>query len=269
MTDHKKTQPIDPAAPYMGGKRLLAKKIVPIIDSINHTSYAEPFVGMGGIFLRRTVIPKMEVINDYSKDIANFFRILQRHYVPFLEMLRYQLTTRADFDRLIETNADTLTDLERAARFLYLQRTSFGGKVGNRTFGVVYDGSARFNITKLISTLEDIHCRLSRVVIECLHYSDFLEKYNRPNFLFYLDPPYYNCENDYGKGLFSKDDFNKISAILAKLSGSFVMSINDHSEIRRIFKDFCIYDVKTRYSVGANVNKSVTELLISNRELVV
>jgi DNA adenine methylase len=267
MLENKKTQPINPAAPYIGGKRLLAKMIIPIIESIDHTSYAEPFVGMGGIFLRRTQIPNCEVINDYSKDIANFFRILQRHYVPFMDMLRFQLTTRADFERLLQTDPITLTDLERAARFLYLQRTSFGGKVGNRTFGVLYDGPARFNITKLVSTLEDIHCRLSRVVIECLHYSDFLEKYNRPNFLFYLDPPYYNCESDYGKGLFNKDDFKKLCKILKNISGTFIMSINDHLEIREIYKNFNISEVKTRYSVGTNVNKSVTELLISNRKL--
>lgn len=77
---------------------------------------------MGGIFLRRQTRPRAEVINDRGRDIANLFRILQRHYPQFLDCLRFQLTTRAEFERLVAVDPDTLTDLERAARFLYLQR---------------------------------------------------------------------------------------------------------------------------------------------------
>ncbi len=54
-------------------------------------------------------------------------------------MLRFQLTTRSEFNRLVDTDPTTLTDLERAARFLYLQRTAFGGKISGRNFGVSKD----------------------------------------------------------------------------------------------------------------------------------
>ena len=53
-----------PAAPYQGGKRNLAKTLTGIIDNTPHTAYAEPFVGMGGVFFRRSKRPKVEVIND-------------------------------------------------------------------------------------------------------------------------------------------------------------------------------------------------------------
>jgi DNA adenine methylase len=125
-------------------------RLCQIIDATPHVAYAEPFVGMGGVFLRRSRRPKCEVINDISEDVATFFRILQRHYVAFMDMLRFQLTTRAGFERLMRTDPSTLTDLERAARFLYLQRTAFGGKVVGRNFGVdVMDSPARFDVTKL------------------------------------------------------------------------------------------------------------------------
>ncbi len=91
---------VRPAAPYLGGKRQLAKTIIERINQILHQTYAEPFVGMGGVFFRRTMRPKAEIINDFSGDVANLFRILQRHYVPFLEMFRFQLTTRKDSERL-------------------------------------------------------------------------------------------------------------------------------------------------------------------------
>ncbi len=73
---------------------------------------------MGGVFLRREMRPRAEVINDLSRDVSTLFRILQRHYPQFIETLRFQLTTRPEFERLGATDPDTLTDLERAARFL-------------------------------------------------------------------------------------------------------------------------------------------------------
>ena len=87
--DYRYVEPCEPAAPYVGGKRLLAKRIIAEIDAIEHGCYAEPFAGMGGIFLRRTKVPKSELINDFSGDIANFYRILQCHYPQFMDVLKF------------------------------------------------------------------------------------------------------------------------------------------------------------------------------------
>jgi DNA adenine methylase len=125
-----------PAAAYIGGKRKLSRVICRAIDRIPHRSYCEVFMGMGGVFLRRTRTPPAEFINDWSEDVSTFFRILQRHYVAFMDMLRFQLSTRSGFERLMRVDPTTQTDLERAARFLYLQRLTYGGKVTGRSFGV-------------------------------------------------------------------------------------------------------------------------------------
>jgi DNA adenine methylase len=58
--------PTKPVAAWMGGKRLLAAKITTIIDKTPHTLYGEPFTGMGGVFFRRTMKPKAEVMNDIA-----------------------------------------------------------------------------------------------------------------------------------------------------------------------------------------------------------
>ena len=123
---------------------------------------------------------------------------MQRHYVQFLEVLKFGLTTRAEFERLVRVDPDTLTDLERAARFPYLQRTAFGGKVSGRNFGVDKTRPARFNLIALEPLLEDLHTRLSGVTIECLDWTVFIPRYDGPDTLFYLDPPYWGCEDDYG-----------------------------------------------------------------------
>lgn len=260
--------PTRPVAAYIGGKKNLAKRLVERIATVPHTTYAEAFVGMGGVFFRRTSRPQAEAINDWSMDVATFFRILQRHYVAFMDMIRWQLTTRAGFETLLRTDPTTLTDLERAARFLYLQRTSFGGKVVGRGFGVAPQNPARFDVTKLGPLLEAVHERLAPVVIERLPWADFLRRYDRPTTLFYLDPPYYGCERDYGddegKPLFSRAEFETMADLLAGLEGRFILSLNDHPDVRAIFAGFQIEEVQTTYSIGGNDNaKKVGELIIS------
>jgi len=258
-------QPISPAAPYIGGKRLLSRRLVPMIEAIPHSLYAEPFIGMGGIFFRRTKISKAEIINDRSGDVVNLFRILQRHYPQFIEVLKFQITSRREFERLSKVDPLTLTDMERAARFLYLQRTSFSGKVDGRTFGVFLERGARFNLTRLIPILEDIHERLSAVIIENLDWSDFIDRYDRENTLFYLDPPYFGGENYYGKDLFSRDQFSHLATRLERIKGKFIMSINNTPQIRELFAGFTIIEADVNYSCGSNHNHKATELIISNQ----
>lgn len=254
-----------PVAPYLGGKRNLVKRLIPLIDSVPHSTYAEPFIGMGGVFLRRETRPKAEIINDLSFDVATLFRILQRHYVPFLDMMRWQLTTRREFERLVAIDPVTLTDLERAARFLYLQRTAFGGKVSGRNFGVSLDRPGRFDIAKLTPMLEAVHERLSGVVIECMEYDRFLERYDRKTTLFYLDPPYFGSESDYGAGMFAREDFAELAMRLASLRGKFILSINDVPAIRELFASFHIRPVETTYTIAAGSKKTAAkELIISN-----
>lgn len=262
-------KPTVPVAPWLGGKRNLSKRITAILDRVPHQTYAEPFVGMGGIFLRRSMQPRCEVINDYGRDVSNLFRILQRHYPQFLEVLRFQLTTRAEFLRLVDTDPATLTDLERAARFLYLQRTAFGGRVSGRNFGVSTDRPARFNLTRLEPMLEDLHTRLSGVIIECLDYNAFITRYDGPNTLFYLDPPYWGCEDDYGKAMFDRDAFARMADQLGQIKGRFLMSINDVPDIRQTFASFRLTEVSTTYTIAKqnDTRGSRAELLISNFKL--
>src|SRR4051812_19297141 len=176
--ERREVAPVRPAAAYIGGKRRLGELLARRIEAVPHETYAEPFVGMGGVFFRRRWAPRREVVNDVSRDVATLFRILQRHYPQFMETLKFQITSRAEFEPLAASNPDTLTDLERAARFIYLQRLAFGGKVAGRNFGVEPTGGARFDVTKLGPILEEIHSRLAGVVIECLTWSDFIGRYD-------------------------------------------------------------------------------------------
>lgn len=82
-------KPISPPAAWIGGKRLLSKRLAAQISKIEHVTYVEPFVGMGGIFFKRISRPKAEVINDASGEVINLFRILQRHYPQFMDTIKF------------------------------------------------------------------------------------------------------------------------------------------------------------------------------------
>ncbi|NML88338.1 DNA adenine methylase [Sphingobium sp. TB-6] len=263
----KELETLSPVAPvrtlagYIGGKRALSSRLVPVIAATPHDCYVEPFVGMGGIFFRRDRRPKAEVINDISADVTNLFRLLQRHYQQLLDVLKWQITSRADFERLVKVEPETLTELERAARFLFIQRLSFGGKVMGRTFGTSTTGPARFDLTKLVPMLEDVHERLASVTIERLSYDRLIPRYDRPHTLFYLDPPYWGCTDDYGRSVFSEDDFERLSGLLRIAKGRFILSINDVPEVREIFAWASIEPVELNYRVSGKVT-AARELVI-------
>lgn len=262
MQPSVKVQPTRPVAPYIGGKRAMSRRLVGMIDAIPHDLYAEPFVGMGGVFFRRSRRPRKEVINDISTDVVNLFRLLQRHYQQLLDVLKWQVCSRAEFERLVGTDPARLTDLERAARFLYLQRTGFGGKVWKPGWGVSRTNPARFDLTKLVPMLEDVHERLCGVDIERLPYARLIGLYDTPGTLFYLDPPYFGCEEDYGPGVFSRTDFEALSDLLEGIEGRFILSINDTPEIRAIFAGFTIEEVGLNYRISG-VATPARELIVS------
>ncbi len=258
-------EPINPALPYFEGKRLLAKRLCVEINQIPHRVYVEPFCGMGGVFFRRTNRPKAETINDLIKDVSNFFRVVRKHNDAMITELKYHITCRDEFERLKHTSVDVMTDVERAARFFYLQRCCYGGRITKRTLGVSANGQAgRFSSSAAERYIDRIHNRLQGVVIEALPYADILRRYDSPSTLFYLDPPYWGCENDYGKGLFCRTEFEQLAEQLADLKGRFIMSINDVPEIRDKFRNFKQQVVLTTYSCGQSTSKRANELIIQN-----
>lgn len=252
-----------PPAAYLGGKKNLAKRLCALIATIPHRSYVEPFVGMGGVFLRRATPAPVEVINDLSGDVANLFRVARRHYQPFVDAMQFLPASRDEFERQKRLDPAALTDIERAVRFLYLQRLAFGGRVTGRSFGVRPNESSRMQLSRLRADLKALSRRLEPVTIEQLPWQDVIRRYDRPGALFYLDPPYDETEGygtDFGRG-----DYVAMAEQLATIRGQFLMSINATPFVRETFAAFDIQEVETTWTVSsaaAGRGMRVTELII-------
>ena len=99
-------------------------------------------------------------------------------------------------------------------------------------------------------------------------YQKCITRFDNQNTWFYLDPPYWGNETDYGN-TFTREDFVALEQLLRGLEGKFLLSLNDIPETRELFKGFPIRQVDVTYHVGAYVGsgKKVKEILISNYEL--
>jgi len=242
---------------YVGGKSILSKQIILMIPQ--HSIYCEVFAGAGWVFFKKEP-SKSEIINDLDSDLISFYRVLQNHLEEFLRQFKWLLQSREQFnDWKMQLEGPGLTDIQRAARYYYLQRLCFGGKVSSRNFGVSPDRPRRINLLRLEEELSEVHLRLSGVMIENLTWDDFIKRYDRPETFFYLDPPYYKAPCY--KHNFNYEDFVKLAEVLRNIKGSFILSLNDHPEMRKVFSDFELKPVKLNYSVGTEKTTG-SELII-------
>ena len=177
-----------PIIPWIGGKRRLAKRILPIFPA--HDCYVEPFAGGAALFFLKDQ-SDVEVLNDINGELVNLYRVVKHHLEEFVRQFKWALISRQIYGWLKQTPEETLTDIQRAARFYYLQKMAFGGKVANQTFGTATTSAPRLNLLRIEEELSAAHLRLSRTYIEHLPWEECIRRYDRPHSLFYLDPPYW------------------------------------------------------------------------------
>ena len=244
---------------YIGGKNRLAKRLIAIFPK--HKTYVEAFAGGAQVFFRKEP-SDVEVLNDLDGEIVNFYRVCQQHYEELLRYFRFMVVSREWFELLKKTDSTTLTDIQRAARYLYLLRNSFASLVRNPVYHRNVIQPPSFNLTGLPELIENAHKRLERVQLECAPYEEVLRRFDRPTTLSYCDPPYY-ARKLYRHNL-EEADFATLAARLGELKGKFVLSLNDVPEVRKIFGDFYFQEVELHYTSQKAAGQRYKEVIITN-----
>ncbi len=249
-----------PIIPWMGGKRRLAKSILQRFP--DHTCYVEAFCGAAAIFFTKEP-SEVEVINDINGELVNLYRVVQHHLEEFTRQFKWALTSRQIFQWEQTKRPETLTDIQRAARFFYLQKLAFGGRVSGQTFGTATTVGPRFNLLRIEEDLSQAHLRLQSAHIENLPWAAVIERYDRPHTLFYLDPPYWQTE---GYGVeFGFEQYEQMAELARTIQGSVLISVNDHPDIRRVFHSLYKESLQVAYTVGGGATgKPAKELLFWN-----
>ncbi len=243
---------------WIGGKKLLRKKILeqfPDPDSFKR--YIEVFGGAGWVLFASDKHAPMEVFNDANGELINLYRIVKYHPEALQKELEWLLMSREQFFDELNRNTRGMTDIQRAARFFCLIKESFG--TARRTFGV----SSR-DISKAVDYLKEVSGRLNKVVIENHDFEQLIKTYDRPEALFYLDPPYYEAEKYY-PDRFNPEDHNRLRECLGSIKGKFILSYNDCQQIRDLYEGYTIVEVERADNlVNKTESRKYKELIIKN-----
>ncbi|KIA81367.1 restriction endonuclease subunit M [Chromobacterium piscinae] len=251
-----------PMIPWMGGKRRLADRLLPLFPP--HSCYVEVFCGGGALFFMRSQPAKCEILNDVNGDLVNLYRVVQHHLEEFVRQFKWAISSRQVFEWLKDTRPETLTDIQRAARFYYLQQHAFGGKVAGQTFGTATTAPV-INLCRIEENLSAAHLRLAGVTVENMDWTSCIERYDRPHTFFYCDPPYWQTE---GYGVpFGFEQYERMADMMRSVQGRVMVSINDHPDIRRAFAGHHLLELDIKYSNGNQRQGSPSaagELVITN-----
>lgn len=174
----------NPIIPWLGGKRRLADKLIPLFPP--HECYVEVFCGGAALYFLRPMPAHVEVLNDINGELVNLYRVVQHHLEEFVRQFKWALSSRQVFKWMQQQPTEPLTDIQRAARFYYLQHHAFGGRIAGQSFGTATT-SPTINLLRIEEGLSAAHLRLAGgTTIENLPWKECIERYDRPHTFFYL-----------------------------------------------------------------------------------
>jgi len=260
---------------WVGGKRNIKKTLVKMLHE--HMQYVEVFGGAGWVLLEKEK-SKLEIFNDINGDLINFYKVVKDKEKCEILINELKLTLKSrqlfeEWDSLTKVELEKLNEIERAARFYFMLKMAFGGRVNRKknTFCISNDGRKQLNYDNIPKEFLLLHERLQNVFIERKDFEYILKKYDRKDgdVVFYLDPPYLETtEDDYGIS-FSLDTYKRLKQSLDNVKGKWILTCNDRKELRELFEDYRISDHEVHWSIcakGENMKK-YGELIISNYEV--
>lgn len=248
---------------WPGGKRALTQTLLTLLPP--HDLYVEVFAGSAKLLFAKEP-SRREVLNDLNGDVTNFFRVVKHRGAELAERLELECVHPERFRELRAASPDC--ELTRALRFGYLAWYSFGAKGEHFARLSGKDLQSRRPLREIRYLLHRIAGRLETVSIEQQDFTDILGRYDREGAFFYLDPPYVSFGSNGRYEPLAAERRTELFDRLAKLRGRFLLSFDDHPEIRERSEaaGFAIREVRVRYSLSGAVSgrRSTPELLISN-----
>jgi DNA adenine methylase len=233
------TKTTKPVLRWQGSKSRLLKQIMPLVTP--HICYHEPFFG-GGAVLFAKERSDVEVINDINGNLVALYRNLQFHLPAVLDELNWLFASRKNIHDFIAQPG--LTELQRATRFLLVNRTSFGGNM--HSFGVAKTkgGGVGFKRRQVDTLLKAANQRLDGVVVENIPYDRSLANYDSADTFHFMDPPYEESTNGAYQG-WSQKQLKEFRGHVAGLKGNWIVTLNDSPFTRDLFKGCTLRPIQT------------------------
>ena len=208
---------------YYGGKQNLITTILPLFP--NHTTYTETFVGGGAIFWAKPS-SEVEIINDYNRELINFYECVKNDFVGLEQMVRISLHSRSLHSdaTVVYNNPHMFDKLKRAWAVWVLAAQSFSSMLDG-SFG--YDRLKGTTSQKIMNKRDDftidLAIRLQNVQIENTDALRVIKSRDHIDAFHYCDPPYFNSDCGHYDG-YSREDFENLLKTLQNVQGKFLMS---------------------------------------------
>lgn len=241
---------------WIGGKKQLRADILRRFPS-NASRYIEVFGGAGWVFFGKgKTAGQLEVFNDADGELINIYRCIQHHAPALAEELSMLPQSRElFFDCVEQEQIRGLTDIQRAARSLYLIKMSFGSD--RDTFA-----TAKRGLKNMLADFSTVQERLDGVIIEHLDFERLIRIYDRPDALFYCDPPYYRAEKHY-RVAFGEQDHRRLAECLHSIKGKFLLSYNDCPQTRALYPECRVTSLVRNNNLPVKPS-SYKEILVQN-----
>jgi DNA adenine methylase len=265
---------LKPFVKWSGGKRQLLTTLKEHLPK-NYNRYIEPFVGGGALFF--SLAPTDAIITDVNTELINTYGIIYNDVEELITELSSYAYNKDEFYRRRLQLPEELSQVERAARFIYLNRTCFNGLYRENSKGQFNVPFGKYNNPKICDDilLRSISSYLNNNTVRILNqdYTFTLLMASKGDFV-YLDPPYHIATKTsftkYSRSDFREQDQIELSKWFHSLDkrGCKLLLSNSNTElIKNLYKDYTIVPVSaTRNinSVGHNRKKGLIEVLVKN-----
>lgn len=225
---------------WIGGKYYLAHHIVRAFPPAeDYDTYVEPFCGACHVLMARPYPSKqVEIVSDKNENLINFFLCLRDRPEELLARLAPLPYSRALYYRYHASlfSDEPLDDLERAARWFYVVRSTVNASIRKTPKGwncALTQGQCRVRaMATALSLFEQVAQRLKSVSIDNRDFAKMISLYSRPRTLFYVDPPYLGSEYYYdAEAAFSHADHEQLAHLLNTTSAKVALSYYDCPEL--------------------------------------
>ncbi len=265
-----------PLVKWVGGKRQLMYELLNNMPK-SYNRYYEPFVGGGALFFE--LQPDNGYISDMNEELINFYSVVRDNVDELIASLKKHEITKEYFlkirnmDRTEKYNQ--VSNVEKASRFIYLNRTCFNGMYRVNSQGQFNVPFGHYKNPRILDEYNLLNCSrlLKRTQVKCGDFSHILSIVKKGDFV-YLDPPYVPLSETSSFTSYTKDGFDiemqfKLRNVCDELNSKgvmFMLSNSDTNVVKELYAEYEIKKVYAKRHINANGygRGKISEILVRN-----